>query len=281
MTARRWSTPATPDEVRVHFGRERPLVGMVHLLPLPGSPRFGGSIGAVIERARADAEVLLAEGMDGVLVENFGDAPFAGGRVEAVTVAAMTMAVEAVRRVAGERPVGVNVLRNDAASALGVAAATGASFIRVNVHTGVMFTDQGVLEGEAHRTLRERERIAPDLLVLGDVLVKHAAAPAGIDPQMAAADLRERGLADILIASGARTGAPTDPARVEAVRRGAPGAPVWVGSGMTVENAAELISVADGVIVGSVLHRGGEVGRGIEGARVRALVEELRGSGGR
>lgn len=271
------SIPATRSELESIFGTERPLVGMVHLLPLPGSPRWGGSMAQVLDRARADAGALVEGGMDGLLVENLGDAPYHPGPVPPETVAALALSLEAVRAEAAGRPVGVNVLRNDARSGVGLAAAGGARFLRVNVHAGTMFTDQGTLQGRAHDTMRTRTRLAPDLLLFADVLVKHARPPAGVDPGLAAMDLRERGLADVLVVSGARTGAPTDPVRIQAVRRAVPEAPIWVGSGLTRRNARELLAQADGAIVGSALHRDGLAGKGIERSRVRELMEEVRG----
>lgn len=274
---RRWSVPATRQDLEAAFGCSQPLVGMVHLVPLPGSPGWKGSMSRVLERARADAEALLEGGMDALLVENFGDVPYHPRTVPPETVAAMARALEAVGAVAGERPVGVNVLRNDARSGVGLAAACGARFLRVNVHAGTMFTDQGVVEGLAHETLRIRGVLAPDLLILADVLVKHARPPADLDPGSAGRDLRERALADVLVVSGARTGAPVDPVRLEAVRRGAPDAPVWLGSGLDQKNAEALMDHADGAIVGSTLHRGGRAGAGIDGERVRNLVRAIRG----
>ena len=103
------------------------LVGMVHLGPLPGAPRFGGSLQTVIDHALADASILAESGFDALIVENFGDEPFFPDEVPKITVAAMTRAVATVRD-AVPLPVGVNVLRNDAMAALAVAAATGASF---------------------------------------------------------------------------------------------------------------------------------------------------------
>ena len=274
--SRRWSTPASRDEVRELFGHPSPLVGMVHLPPLPGSPRWSHNMDSVLDSARRDAAAILEGGMDGVLVENFGDVPFHPEQVPAETVAAMALVLDAVRQVAGTQPVGLNVLRNDARSGIGLAAVTGAAFLRVNVHGGVMFTDQGTLEGRAHETLRVRSRLAPSLLVLADVLVKHATAPPGMDPGLAAADLRHRALADVLLVSGARTGVPTDPARLDAARQAAPDAPVWVGSGLTPRNAAKLMDGAHGAIVGSSLHRDGVAGAGVELDRVRAVVQALR-----
>ncbi len=257
------------------FATARPIVGMVHLLPLPGAPRWGGSMDAVLERALADAEALVAGGVDGLLVENFLDAPFYPDTVPPETTAAMAVVVRAIVRAAAPLGVGVNVLRNDAAAALGVAAATGARFIRVNVHTGVMLADQGWLPGRAHETLRLRARLGARVAILADVLVKHATSPAPQDAGQVARDTWERGLADGLIASGTGTGAPTDRGRVIAIKQAVPAAPVWIGSGLTPENAADLLPAADGAIVGSSLARDGRAGHGIDRARVAALMKAV------
>ncbi len=101
------------------------LTGVLHLPPLPGSPRFAGDIGAIVRQAAAEARALQAAGFDAVMVENFGDAPFFPGRVDAVTVAAMTACALGVREAAPGLELGVNVLRNDAETALAIAACTG------------------------------------------------------------------------------------------------------------------------------------------------------------
>ena len=149
------------------------LVGVVHLAPTPGSPRFRTGFDRVLERAVADAEALASGGCDALLVENFGDVPFHAERVPPETIAAMALALSAVRESAPGLPVGVNVLRNDARAALGLCAVTGAAFLRVNVHCGVVATDQGMVEGRAAETLRERARLARTTAILADVHVKH------------------------------------------------------------------------------------------------------------
>ncbi|MCA1789526.1 MAG: BtpA/SgcQ family protein, partial [Thioalkalivibrio sp.] len=143
------------------------LIGMVHLPALPGAPRWAGTVEDVLDRAVADAAALAKAGFHGVIVENYMDAPFHPGTVPPVTVAAMTRAVSAVVD-AVDVPVGVNVLRNDAAAALSIAAVTGAAFIRVNVHTGAMWTDQGLLTGLAHETLRLRRTLGTDVAIFAD-----------------------------------------------------------------------------------------------------------------
>jgi hypothetical protein len=250
---------------------------MVHLLPLPGAPRYGGDLEAVLRRAVEDAEALANGGVDGVMVENFGDAPFYPDRVPPETIAAMTVAARAVVA-ATTLPVGVNVLRNDAAAALAIASVVGASFIRVNVHTGAMWSDQGLLQGRAHDTLRGRRSLGANVLILADVLVKHAAPPAPVRIESVARDLIERGLADGLIVSGEGTGAATDLEDVRRVKAVAGQTPVWVGSGVTPDTAPGLLSLADGAIIGTALKYGGEVLAPVDVDRVRALVAAARGT---
>jgi uncharacterized protein len=264
--------------------RELPLVGMVHLLPLPGAPRWRGSMAEVLDRAAAEAEGLAGAGFDGLLVENFLDAPFHPDTVPPETVAALTLAVVAAMRAAPALPVGVNALRNDASAAVGIAAAAGAAFVRINVHTGAMLTDQGWISGRAHETLRQRARLQVPVSLWADVLVKHAVAPAGLRAADAARDAWERGLADVLIVTGSATGAGPDPERIRAVRGAVPEAPLWVGSGLTPDNAAALLEHADGDIAGSAVRRAGRAGAELDPARAAALidaVERLRDARGR
>lgn len=245
------------------------LIGVVHCLATPGSPRHA-SMEALLARAAADARALVEGGVDALLVENYGDVPFHAAGVPSETIAALALALRAVQAAAGARPVGVNVLRNDARAALGLCAATGASFLRVNVHTGTMASDQGLLEGRAAETLRERARLAPGVLLLADAHVKHAT-PLGSESLVEAArDAVERGLADAVIVSGRRTGAAPAAAELREVRA-AVAVPVLVGSGLAEENAGELLAHAHGAIVGSALERGGRAGEPVEAERVQRM----------
>ena len=251
------------------------VVGMVHLLPLPGAPGYRGSVQQVVDRAARDAQALADGGVDGIIVENYGDAPFYPDVVPPATIAALTRAITEVQRVV-RLPLGVNVLRNDAAAALAIAAATGAQFIRVNVHTGAMLTDQGWIAGKAAETLRLRTTLGAAVAIFADVLVKHAAPPAALTIEQAASDAFLRGGADALIVSGTATGAATDIEDARRVRRAVPDAPLWIGSGVTVDSVAALLAVADGVIVGSAFQRDGRAGAGVVTDQVRRLVDVAR-----
>jgi membrane complex biogenesis BtpA family protein len=257
---------------------EAPVVGMVHLPALPGAPDSDGDLAAVVERALADARALEAGGVDAVLVENFGDAPFYPDAVPSHVVASMTRVATEVRD-AVDVPLGVNVLRNDADAALAVAAAVDAAFVRVNVHAGARLTDQGIVEGRAHETLRRRAELDADVAVLADVAVKHSAALADRPLDEVVAETLDRGRADGLVVSGPGTGRAVDADRLDAVvelrdELGAD-APVFVGSGVTPANAADLLAVADGAVVGSAFEEGGEAGNPVDRERVAALVDAV------
>lgn len=240
---------------------------------MPGAPRARLPVDAILRRAAADARAWIAGGADGLLVENFGDLPFAPEHVEPQVATIMAVAAhELIRRF--KVPVGVNVLRNDARSALAVALASGAAFIRVNVHTGAMETDQGILQGRAGETLRYRKSIGSRAAIFADVFVKHAAPLLRLSPARAAADAVFRGGADALLITGPSTGEAADPSRLEAVRAAVPGTPILVASGVTPDNAAAFAR-ADGFIVGSYAKRRGAVENPVDVARVRKLKKAL------
>jgi membrane complex biogenesis BtpA family protein len=264
------------EALNLLFGTTKYVIGMVHLLPLAGSPRWKGGMREVLERAVADAKALEGGGIDGLIVENFGDVPYNKGRVEAHTVAAMTLAVAAVRE-AVRIPVGVNVLRNDSRSAMAIASVVGARFIRVNVHVGAMVTDQGIVEGVAHDTMRYRRELGADIKVLADVMVKHAAQLGAHTIEQAAKDIAYRGLADAIIVTGPGTGEPADLEDVVRTREAVPDVPVLVGSGVHEANVAELLSLADGVIVGTSLKEDGVTTNRVDGTRVARLMATVRG----
>ena len=255
---------------------ERTVIGMVHLPSLPGSPRWDGSMARVVASALADARALIEGGADALLVENFGDAPFTPGRVEPATVAAMSVVAAEVRRALPGAPLGVNVLNNDARAALAVAAAVGAEFIRVNVHAGAVLADQGIVQSDAYGTLRDRRLLGVDVAIFADVGGKHAVPLAPVELEQTARDLVHRGLADALVVSGPATGQATPLAEVKRVRSAVPNVPLLIGSGVTAETAAELLSVADGLIVGTSVKRDGDVEQPVDRARVEKLVAAAR-----
>jgi len=251
------------------------VIGMLHLPPLPGAPLYKNDLKEIREAMLRDAEVLVAGGVHGLMIENFGDIPFFPDRVPAHVVAHMTAIATAVRA-KFDIPLGVNCLRNDGRSALAVAHASGADYIRVNVLTGARVTDQGPLSGIAHDLLRDRALLrAEHIKILADVDVKHSAplAPRPITEEVD--DMLERGLADALVVSGAGTGKPTDPEKVKIVKAAAKHAPVFLGSGVTPQTLPALLPHADGFIVGTYFKRDGVASNPVDPQRVSALMREI------
>lgn len=259
------------------FKTHNPVIGVVHLLPLPTSVRWGGNLKAVIDRAEQEATALAAGGVDGIIVENFFDAPFAKERVDPAVVSAMSLVVQQLMQLV-TLPIGLNVLRNDGHSALAIASCVKAQFIRVNVLTGVMATDQGIIEGQAHSLLRYRRELGSDVKILADVLVKHARPLGSPNLTTAVQDTIERGLADAVILSGWSTGSPPNLEDLELAKAAAECTPVFIGSGANWENVSTLMQAADGVIVSSSLKRHGRRDQPIDPIRVSQFVEAVHRS---
>jgi len=256
------------------FGSGKALIGVVHLPPLPGSPRYSGDMAEIVSRAIRDARALETGGADALIVENYSDSPFRE-RVGPATVAAMAaVASRVVREV--DIPVGVNVLRNDCPAAVAVAEASGARFIRCNAYVEVLASDQGILRPAAAEVQELKRILGSDVLVLADVMCKHATPLHGMSLEEVVRAALIRGRADAVVVTGSETGRPPDPETVRRAREAAGERPVLVGSGVTPDNAAELLAWADGAIVGTWLKEGGRIENPVDPQRVRALEREFR-----
>jgi len=262
------------------FQSTKPVLGMLHAPALPGAPGFAGDRSAIVAAVLRDAETLVNAGADGLMLENFHDVPFYPGSVPAETIAEMTALAVAVRRRVNV-PLGINMLRNDGRAALAIAAAAGAQLVRVNVLCGARLTDQGIVHGIAHDLLRDRVRLgAESIHILADVDVKHSAPLAARPLDEEIDDLFRRGRADALVVSGAATGSPTDLADLTAAKSAAGGVPVFVGSGVTADTAAEYLAVADGLIVGTSLKPDGRSTAPIDSARATELIQNAHRAAG-
>ena len=273
-----------PDKEAAHPSRGtsplplKAIIGVLHLNPLPGSPGYPGAGGleAAKEAVLADAGALEQGGVDALLLENYGDTPFLPGRVEPHTVALMSVILKEIST-RSSLPLGVNVVRNDAYAALGIALATEASFMRVNVLTGACTTDQGIIHGEAHKVLRYRKSLNSSTAILADVHVKHGRPlAAGESIEEAARDAFYRGHADGLIVTGPATGTAIDLNDIDKVKSAVIEAPVFAGSGVCEKNVKEILALADGVIVGTSLEREGKTGAPVDISRVEKLVRAAR-----
>jgi len=247
------------------------LVGVIHLPALPGSPAHFLSFDEILKRSLADATALRRAGFDAAFIENFGDAPFPVEQTPSAGIAAMAIVADHVQR--SGLAVGINVLRNDAQSALGIAAVVDATFIRVNVHSGVYAADQGIITGKADQTLRYRKLLGARIAILADVHVKHGRPISHPDLREAARDTAYRGLADGLIVTGSATGIPVQLDDLRVVREAVPDRRLFVGSGATADTIRELLAHASGVIVGTGIKKNRDPSEPIDPDLAMAFVK--------
>jgi len=260
-------------------GHPKPIIGMVHLWPLPGSPGYrGGGLGPIVEAAQRDAMALAEGGCNALIVENMWDIPFrAGPHIQPESIAAHAVAADAIRRESG-LPMGINLVHNGGVALLGIAIATGARFIRVCMFTGAGVWDAGSIdEGCAADLMRRRRDLdAEHVKIFADVDKKHSVRFPGIDLATHIAWTDFFG-ADALIVSGRMTGDAPALDKVRSARALAGDRPILLGSGVTAQNVAAYLQVADGVIVGSSIKQDGNVACPVDQSRVRDLVSAARG----
>src|SRR5262245_565914 len=267
--------PHCPSRIRPMKDSIGRTIGVLHVPALPGSPRNQLAFPAIVDWVLKDADALSRGGVDAFILENFGDAPFYPHRVPPHTVAFMTAIGREIRQ-SFNQPLGINVLRNDAESAIAVASAVPAEFIRVNIHTGARVTDQGLIEGTAHETLRYRKLLNSNIRIFTDVDVKHSAPVATRRLQDEVEEIISRGGADAVIVTGAGTGKETAFEDLRMAKEAAGSATVFAGSGVNIENVEAVFRVADGVIVGTALKHDGITTNPVDVDRVRALMELVR-----
>jgi len=272
-------TPPKPDALVELFDADRIVIGTVHLLPLPGSPQYDGKEGlvAILERAISDARRYVEGGVDGLIVENSGDLPFLKpGEVGVETTAFLTrITSELVARFSV--PVGVNCLANAVIPSVAAATASGAAFVRSNQWVNAYVANEGFVEGAAAHATRYRSHVRDEAIrFFVDVHVKHGShsivSDRGVDEQGRDAEFFD---ADVLIATGSRTGQSTSAAEIEDVGR-LTSLPVIVGSGIDTENVVALFNSARGAIVGSSLKVDGAWWNPVDEARVERLMKIVR-----
>ena len=252
----------------------RALIGAIHLPALPGAPNNHLTFEQVVDRALADARALERGGAAACIIENFGDAPFRKDTVDPHVPAIICLIAHQIRAETS-LSIGINILRNDALSALGAAAAASANFIRVNVHSGAAVTDQGLIEGSADKTLRYRAALGSTVAIAADVDVKHAKPLVSRPLKEIADETYHRAHADALIVSGAGTGMEPATDDLLCVRRAVPEAPLWLGSGLTLDNLGRFRPLCDAFIVGTALHDSNDLLAPIAENRVAAFVSAL------
>jgi membrane complex biogenesis BtpA family protein len=266
------------------FGTKKPVIGMIHLGPLPGSPGYDPEAGmsGIHTQARVDMERLLEGGVDGVMVENQWDRPWLKpDRIGPETVASMAAVVQSLRDKAGI-PMGVNVHLNGARQAIAIALATGCRWVRVFELANAYVSGAGIIEAAGPEALRYRAKLKAEdqVMIFGDFHVKHGSHSMIEDKSLEeqACDV-ESAMGDAVIISGFKTGVPPSRADIERIRK-AVSIPVLIGSGLSYENMDELFPLVDGAIVGSHFKEGGRIEGEIDVSKVKQFMRRARGTGG-
>lgn len=257
------------------FGTAKPVIGMIHVQALPGTPAYGGNIEAVVEQAVEEALLFRRCGLPAIMIENMHDTPYLRRQVGPEITAAMTAVATAVKR-AVALPCGIQVLAGANREALAVALAAGLEFIRAEGFAFAHVADEGLIQSDAGTLLRYRRAIgAGHILVLADIKKKHSAHAITSDVNLAdTAKAAEFFRGDGLIITGNATGAA---ASVQEARdaKAASNLPVLIGSGIGPENIAEYWPHCDGVIVGSSFKEEGHWAQPVEASRVERLMEAV------
>jgi len=261
------------------FTSSKPIIGMVHLKPLPGSPEYDGAGGMkkIIDHAVEEAKRLRDGGIDGIQIENQFDRPFLKARdIGMETVAAVTAAAGAVKA-AVDLPLGINIHLNGVNQAIAIAHAVGAEWIRAFELANAYVSNSGIVEAAGPEALRFRAALhAEQVMICGDFHVKHGSHQLIADRslQEQASDVEESG-GDALIITGTKTGSAPDRGDVEMIRS-IVAIPILIGSGLSYENAEQLIPVIDGAIVGSSFKIDGRLENDTDPARVRKFMDRVR-----
>jgi len=233
------------------FSQKKPIIGVVHLPALPGSPHHSKNLNDISKFAITDARSLQEGGCDGIIIENYWDQPFLE-KIAVETVASLTkIACDIKRNVS--LPIGINALRNDPYAGLAIAHAIGGKFIRVNVFIGAAVVGAGIVQGCAAELLRYRNKLRSNVKIFADISVKHAIPLVRIPIEREAREAAYRGKADGLIVTSQETGSPPQLEIVQRVKNAVTDVGILVGSGITPKNVEELLEVADGAIVGTSL----------------------------
>jgi hypothetical protein len=257
------------------FGTRKPLIAMVHVPPLPGTPLYdaGAGVNGLVSAVQRDLELLLEAGFDGYMFCNEGDRPY---ELHAGPEAAAVMARVVTECAPRDHAFGVDFLW-DARCALAVAVATGAGFMR-EVLTGAWESDMGLWQGEAAHVLRERRRLDAQSLTIMMNITPEFASPIGRrGAAEAARSAVVSSLADVILVSGPMAGAEPDRATLQEVREAVPAeVPVLLNTGARADTIADYLGIADGCVVGSDLKIDGYTWNPVDRERARRFVESAR-----
>ncbi len=262
------------------FRSPTPVIGMIHVGALPGTPAHSQNLAAIERQAVAEALLYRDAGVDGLMLENMHDTPYLRGSVGHEITASLSVVARAVREASG-LTCGIQVLAAANREALAVALAAGLSFIRAEGFAFAHVADEGIIQSCAAELLRYRKQIGADSIqIWADVKKKHSShaitADVGIGETAHAVEFM-RG--DAIIVTGMVTGDAPKPDEVREVKRST-ALPVYLGSGVTAANVATYLGQADGFIIGSEFKEGGHWSGKVAPRRIETFMTQMAASNG-
>ncbi len=261
--------------LKTTFGADKPIIAMVHLPPLPGTPLHDAKAGMakILDSAAADIEALQGGGVDAVMFGNEGDRPYLT-KASPATLAAMAFAVGQLKSLI-KVPFGVNYLWDPVASvALGVAA--GAGFVR-EIFTGVYDSDMGLWVPDAFSALKQRSDAGRhDMKVMYNINAEFASPVGSRSIGQRAKSAVFAALADVVLVSGPMTGEEVELGNLKEAKKAVPGTPVFANTGVNIDNVGKILTEGDGAIVGTHFKIGGDTWKNVDGDRVKRFMDKVR-----
>jgi hypothetical protein len=257
------------------FNVKKPVIGVVHLEPLPGSPEYDGkSVREIARKAVREAIIMSEKGIDGIIIENFGDKMFLK-EVGQEVVSTMSVIAQEVKNEVSI-PLGLCVLQSDAIAAVAIAKAVEADFIRIPYYTETSIVDAGIMDSIAGKSLRYRKNIDAHVKFFADVHIKHSYPLAQRPLEYAAEDSYHRGLADAVIITGRKTGGETSAGDVQKVKEALPEVPLIVGSGVSIDNVDSYLPYVDAIIIATSLNKEGKVEKEPSPERIENFMRKIK-----
>ena len=250
-------------------------IGVVHLKALPGSPSYENNLSEIYKSALEDSTALQNGGVDSIIIENFGDIPFTKNSISKLTLAHFTNIAKELSD-SLNIDIGINVLRNDGESALSIADSINANFVRINILSGTMYTDQGIIEGKANKLIKLKNSLSNNIEIYADVFVKHAVPPIGYTIENQTEELLLRAGADKIIITGDGTGKEINFEQLEKLREIVPKGQLAIGSGVNESNIENYKNVADILIIGTGFKVDQNIAKPIDVKSVEKLIKMIK-----
>ena len=250
-------------------------IGVVHLKALPGSPSYSSNLSEIYKSAIEDSLALENGGVDSIIIENFGDIPFVKNSISKLTLAHFSNIAKEISN-SLNIDIGINVLRNDGESALSIADSINASFVRINILSGTMYTDQGIIEGESNKLIKLKNSLSNNIEIYADVFVKHAVPPIGYTIENQAEELLLRSGADKIIITGDGTGKEINFEQLEKLREIVPKGQLVIGSGVNESNIKNYKNIADILIIGTGFKVEQNIAKPVDVNSVEKLIKMIK-----